>query len=140
MASEFHKGPDKPSKVYQEIKDNLSVNAKASGNRSGCGNQPCKIRKIASEGQQQTQLAKDVMSSLKKVMDELIKQESEHVVPPKIIAGFVHAISFCPLWVCMWNEDQVRLWHNLCAKDIAYLDATGTIVRDFMGKRYCIML
>jgi hypothetical protein len=36
--------------------------------------------------------------------------------------------------VYMWTEDQVRLWHHLCAKDIAYLDATGTIVRDFMGK------
>ena len=30
----------------------------------------------------------------------------------------------------------MRLWHHhLCAKDIAYLDATGTIVRDFIGKR-----
>lgn len=135
MASKFHKGPDKPSKMYQEIKDTLSVNAKASGNRSGCGNQPCTIRKIASEGHQQTQLEKDVMNSLKKVMDELIKREGERVMPPKIITGFVHAISFYPLWVYMWNEDQVRLWHHLCAKDIAYLDATGTIVRDFMGKR-----
>ena len=66
MASTFHKGPDKPSKVYQEIKDNLSANTKASGNRTCCGNQPCRIKKIASEGQQQTQLEKDVMNSLKK--------------------------------------------------------------------------
>ena len=121
--------------MYQEIKDNLSANAKASGNRTGCGNQPCTIRKIASEGQQQTQIEKDVMNSLKKVMDELIKREGGRVMPPKIITGFVHAISSYPLWVYMWNEDQLRLWHHLCAEDIAYLDATGTIVRDFMGKR-----
>ena len=66
MTSTFHKGPEKLFKVYQEIKDNLSVNAKPSGNRTGCGNQPCMIRKIASERQQQTQLEKDVMNSLKK--------------------------------------------------------------------------
>jgi hypothetical protein len=68
-------------------------------------------------------------------MDELINKESECAMPPEIIDGFIDAISFCPLWVYMWNEDQVRLWHHLCAKDIAYLDATGTIVGDFMGKR-----
>ena len=68
-------------------------------------------------------------------MDELIKREGERVMPPKIITGFVHGISFYPLWVYMWNEDQLSLWHHLCAKDIAYLDATGTIVREFMGKR-----
>ena len=135
MASKFHKGADKPSKVYQELKDSLSVNAKVSGNRTGCGNQPSTMRKIASEGLQQTQLDKDVMNSLKKVMDELIKKEKERAMPPRAIEGFVHTISFFPLSVYMWTEDQVRLWHHLCAKDIAYLDATGTIVRDFMGKR-----
>jgi hypothetical protein len=35
----------------------------------------------------------------------------------------------------MWIEDQVRLWHSRCSNDISDLDATGTIVANYNGKR-----
>ena len=63
MVDTFHKGPDKPSKVYQEIKENLSSNAKASGNRTGCGANTSTIRKVASEGIQKSQMDKDMCTS-----------------------------------------------------------------------------
>ena len=52
-------------------------------------------------------------------------------MPPKAIEGFVHTISLFPLHVYMWTEDHIRL----CGKDIAYLEATVRIVRNFMRKR-----
>ena len=135
MVDTFHKGPDKPSKVYQEIKENLSSNAKASGNRTGCGVNTSTIRKVASEGIQKSQMDKDVCTSLNKVRNSLTEQESERELPPNVVEGFVHMICLYPLIVYMWTEDQVRLWHELAAKDISYLDATGTIVGNHEGKR-----
>ena len=35
----------------------------------------------------------------------------------------------------MWTERQVRLWHDLCQKPAAHLDATGTIVGNWNGKK-----
>ena len=35
--------------------------------------------------------------------------------------------------VCM--EDQVRLWHERCGNDISYINATGTIIANYSGKR-----
>jgi hypothetical protein len=135
MANKFHKGHDKPSKIYQELKDSLSTNSKASGNRTGCGNQPCTIRKIASEGRQQTQMDKDIVHSLIKVKDKLIKEDNDRAMPPKYVKGFVHTISHFPLVVHMWTESQIRTWHHISHKDISYIDATGTIVKDYDDKR-----
>ena len=35
----------------------------------------------------------------------------------------------------MWSEGQVRLWCDRVLHDVAYLDATGTIVGNYNGKR-----
>ena len=43
----------------------------------------------------------------------------------------------------MWTEDQVRLSHELAGKDVSYIDATGTIVRNHNDKRvlyYAVVL
>ena len=135
MADKFHKGPDKPSKVYHEVKEELSSNAKASGNRSGCGVQGTTIRKIASEGRQQSYMDKDLVRSIDILRNLLIEEESSREIPPSVVEGFVHMICFLPLIVYMWTEDQVRLWHELSGKDVSYLDAMGTIIGNHNGKR-----
>ena len=98
MANKFHKGHDKPSKIYQELKDSLSTNSKASGNRTGCGNQPCTIRKIASEGRQQTQMDKDIVHSLIKVKDELIKEDNDRAMPPTYVKGGLFTLFLIFRW------------------------------------------
>ena len=120
MADKFHKGPDKPSKVYHEVKEELSSNAKAL---------------IASEGRQQSYMDKDLVRSLAILQNLLIEEESSREIPPSVVEGFVHMICFLPLIVYMWTEDQVRLWHKLSRKDVSYLDTMGTIIGNHNGKR-----
>jgi ubiquitin C-terminal hydrolase len=136
LQKKFHKGPEKPSLVYQAIKAELPGDAMASGNRTGCGVQTTTMRKIASEGRQLTQMDKDITKSLDKIRQKLYEKESARDYPPSPgHGGFVHTICYHPLIVHMWIEDQVRLWHRRCANDVSYLDATGTIVANHNGKR-----
>ena len=120
MADKFLKGPDKTSKVYHEVKEELSSNAKAL---------------IASEGRQQSYMDKDLVRSIDILRNLLIEEESSREIPPSVVEGFVHMICFLPLIVYMWTEDQVRLWHELSGKDVSYLDAMGTIIGNHNGKR-----
>ena len=136
LQKQFHKGPEKPSLVYQAKKAELPGDAMASGNRTGCGLQTTTMRKIASEGRQLLQMDKDITKSLEKIRQMLIEKESARDCPPNPgHGGFVHTICYHPLIVHMWIEDQVRLWHRRCADDISYLDATGSIVANHNGKR-----
>ena len=64
LAAKFKEKGCKPSKVYQELKENLTSDAKASGNRTGCGVQPTTIRKIAIESCQNEYISKDMLESL----------------------------------------------------------------------------
>ena len=135
LASRFKEKGCKPSKVYQELKDDLTSNAKASGNRTGCGVQPTTIRKIASESRQNEYISKDIVESLVAIRQLFIEKENSRNMPPSKIQGFIQTISVYPLTVCMWTEGQVRLWHDRVLHDVAYLDATGTIVGNYDGKR-----
>ena len=119
----------KPSKVYQELKDSLTSNAKASGNRTGCGVQPTTVRKIASESHQSEYHSKDMVESLLIIRKLFIEKKRLQNKPPSKIEGFIHTISVHPFIVCMWSEGQVKLWHDIVLHDVAYLDATGTICR-----------
>ena len=134
MPKSFHKGSDKPSAVYQEKKADLPTDALASGNRTGCGIQPT-IKKIASEGRQLSQMDKDMFKLLQKIRLHLTEKQSSCEFPPNSIEGFVHMICQFPLIVHMWTEDQVRLWHERCGNDISYINATGTIIANYSGKR-----
>lgn len=94
------------------------------------------MRKICSEGRQLSQMDKDLVKSLEKVRQKLIEEEASRECPPDPVhGGFVHTISYRPLIVHMWIEDQIRLWHHRCGDDISYFDATGTIVANHNGKR-----
>ena len=135
LAAKFKETRCKPSKVYQERKDHLTSDAKASGNRTGCGVQPTTIRKIASESRQNEYISKDLVESLLAIRQLFIEKENSRNKPPSKIQGFIHTISVHPLTVCMWSEGQVRLWHDRVLHDVAYLDATGTIVGNYNGKR-----
>ena len=86
LAAKFFKEKGcKPSKVYQELKENLTSDAKASGNRTGCGVQPTTIRKIASESRQNEYMSKDMVESLLAIRKLFIEKESSRNKPPSKI-------------------------------------------------------
>ena len=75
----------------------------ASGNRTGCGNQPETMCKISSEGKQMLQMDKDLGNSLEMIRLKLKDKESSHAVPPSASHnGFVHTIGMYPplLFIC----------------------------------------
>ena len=121
LAKMFHEKACKPSKVYQELKEKLTSNAKASGNRTGCGIQPTTLRKIASEGRQKDYIARDMVESLDAIRKLFTQEEDSQNKPPSKIQGFIHMISLHPLVVCMWTEGQVMLWHDRVLNDVAFL-------------------
>ena len=139
MINKFITTNEKPSKIYQEVKQQLPSNSKASRNRTGCGVQPSTIRKISSEAIERSQLDKNTTLSLDKLRRQLIDQENSREIPPTSISGFIHNTCHFPLVIYMWTEDQVRLWHELAGKDVSYIDATGTILRNLMTREYCTM-
>ena len=123
----------KPSKVHQECKNDLDSDAKASGNRTG--NSSDTMCRISSEATSMSQMDKDVIKSLSMIRSSFIDEENKKEIPPHFLDGFMHLISHYPLLVHMRTEDQVRLWHERCQKDIAYIDATGTIIANYEGKQ-----
>jgi hypothetical protein len=74
LKKQFHKGPDKPSMLYQVNKAELPSDAMASGNRTDCGVQPTTMWKIASEGCQLSQMDRDITKSLDKIRQKLIEK------------------------------------------------------------------
>ena len=105
----FKTRKEKPSLLDLKRKDSLTSNAKASGNRTGCGVQPTTVRKIASESRQNEYLSRDMVESLLIICKLFIEKKRLQNKPPSKIEGFIHTISVHPLIVCMWSEGQGRL-------------------------------
>ncbi len=82
--------------VYQAKKAELSGDAMASGNRTGCGVQPTTMRKIASEGRQLSQMDDDMTKSLEKIRQKLIEKESSRECPPNVV-------------VCLSSKKQTKM-------------------------------
>ena len=53
----------------------------------------------------------------------------------KKLSGYIHYIAMEPLVIHLWTERQIRLWHDLCKRECCYLDATGTIIANWYGRR-----
>ena len=84
----------KPSKVYPELKDSRTSNAKASGNRTGCGVQPTTIRKITCESHQNEYLSKDMVESLLIIRKLFIEKERlQNKPPPRLKDLFIQLVS-----------------------------------------------
>ena len=93
------------------------------------------VRKIASESRQNEYHSKDMVESLLIIRKLFIEKERLQNKPPSKIEGFIHTISVHLFIVCMWSKGQVKIWHDIVLHDVAYLDATGTIVGNYNGKR-----
>lgn len=76
-------------------------------------------------------LDKDELTSL-----HLLKSKMETQTKNKKVKGFIQLIAASPSFVFYWSEEGVRLWHDLCKKDVALIDATGNVVRSAGKKRY----
>ena len=118
LQEQFHKGPNQPSMVYQTRKTELPSVAMASGNRTVVGFNQLLCEKSVVKAVNYHKWIK-TSKSLEKVRQKLIKEEASRECPPDPAhGGFVHSISYRPLIVHMWIEDQLQLWHHRCGDDI----------------------
>lgn len=43
--------------------------------------------------------------------------------------GFIQDIGLDPVFIHYWNKDSLTFWNNFCWESVAFLDATGSMVR-----------
>jgi len=119
----------KPYSVYAErlrLKTGLQLVA---GNFDGMGKSQAVLRKIASEKSHLKRLDDDVYQSLIQMKEcNLAATKHRHG-----IRQFIQSITIEPIVLLFWTENGLRLWHELVCCNIAFLDATGSVVRKMPG-------
>ena len=111
-----------------------------SGNRDGVGTGPSVFQKILSEAKKSYQLDENVVISLMKLREYIIKdcESLYRLLPNSTIHGYVQCVQAYPFSVTCYSEAGIQLYHILTAGKPLYCDATGTIVSISTGKPlYC---
>ena len=70
-------------------------------------------------------MSKELFESLKKLKYNIDVQKKQVSVVP----GFIQDVGFDPVFIHYWDKDTITVWNKLCSSNVAYLDATGSIVR-----------
>ena len=51
---------------------------------------------------------------------------------------FIQSISVDPIIIHYWTENGIRLWHELVATEVVFLDATGSVLRPIKGSKHIL--
>ena len=105
------------------------INAVIAGNHDGFGRDTHLFRQIRYEAGNSENA--DETRSLTILADKFIEESPDR----HKIKGFIHSIGVRPLHVFCWSEEGIRIYHDLCKKDVIFLDATGSVVRSHNHKR-----
>ena len=92
-------------------------------NFDGLGASNSVLRKISSESHQCDRLHKDMFESLLRFQESLEKSNASK----KYVKCFIQSISVDPIIIHYQTENGVRLWHELVATKVVFLDATGSV-------------
>jgi len=108
--------------------DSPVMNSKrcSAGNWSGAGATVDVIQQIASEGRRSSRLNDNAILSLDAMRAQF---NNEEVSSSLKIKGYIQYLAASPLVIHLWNEGQIRLWHDTCRKTVSFLDATGTVIQ-----------
>ncbi|KAJ8018682.1 Sentrin-specific protease 2 [Holothuria leucospilota] len=121
----------KPMKLYMKRLASKQDHVIQSGNRDDCGNSLHVMQKISSEARSCDRDGKDeLMSLISKMKSQRDKINSDGRVP-----GFIQQISVHPFYIICFTEAGIRVWHDLCKKDVVFWDATGGCVRRTGSKK-----
>ena len=115
-----------PSKQFKESVKAKDTRSLIAGNYDGIGKTTSVLQKIASESHQTGRMDKDVVVSLLKMKHNVDMNKKKQVA---VIPGFIQDICLDPAFIHYWNKECIILWNKLCQTNVAFLDATGSIVR-----------
>ena len=112
---------------FKEYLNRLATKTNAELICEKCNNMGTNVKvmqKISSESRQIGKEDNDVVKSLQ-VLKE--KMEAESNVQARL-KGFIHGFGLTPLYIYFFLESSVRIWHDLCRKQVVFIDATGGLV------------
>ena len=114
------------SKHYMSALLNKSSEELVAGNFNGIGCTKSVLRKIRSESNQQDRQDRDVLLSMLK-----LKQQMKGDIPGKKckVDGFIQNIGLSPFYAHFYSKRSLQIWHELAARDVVFLDATGGVAR-----------
>ena len=86
---------------------------------------------VSSESHQCDRLHEDMFESLLRFQESLEKNNASK----NHVKCFIQSISVDPIIIHYWPEHCVRLWHELDASKIVFLDATGSVLSPIKGSK-----
>ena len=123
-----------PSDVYRNKLHSLPPNSYACGNRDGAGVSKKTHQNIKAEAIRDINsfdvLHKEILNLQKRLHDQDNKWCLDNQMIFRKLFGFIQTFSVTNdhLKLILFHEKEIRLFHDLCSKDILYLDATGGLV------------
>ena len=110
-----------PTTILSKQYLSLSQEKLLSGNRDGVGKTLSVFQRISSEGVKSQQADPDVVTSLLKLRDEILKKKLDRI-------GYVQRVHAFPFSVHCYTEMGIRIFHYIGKQQAIFCDATGTIV------------
>ena len=112
----------KPAKFRMDqllLKKKTNPKILISGNMNNVGCSKSVLQKISSESRSTHVLDKDVITSLSKMKQNMIKDDKP----------FIQDIGLSPFYVFYWSPDCINIYDNLCKKNVVFIDATGSVTK-----------
>ena len=140
----------KPSTFYHQSLNAMSPRSFLAGNQDDFGTLPA-LRKIRSEARNPcfTPVEKSTHAPhvhLLQVAEAMRKSDMEDAklisaahFDSRSLFGFIQEIHIEPMRLLLWNEAAIRLWHDLCASQRTFWDATGSLVKKEPGQEKRIL-
>eukprot|EP00112_Aurelia_sp_Birch-Aquarium-sp1_P007934 Seg1866.7 transcript_id=Seg1866.7/GoldUCD/mRNA.D3Y31 product="Sentrin-specific protease 1" protein_id=Seg1866.7/GoldUCD/D3Y31 len=138
LRNEFSMSRKTPSNLFRQKLQTVNDRAFTSGNRTGCGITPKAFQHISSEARAE-QLDMSSMSGKVRIVDKDIREKNDSLhkslMSNQNLRGFVQSndITNDSISVALFDEGGVRLYRQICSKDVMFFDATGTVVEKLKG-------
>eukprot|EP00112_Aurelia_sp_Birch-Aquarium-sp1_P016905 Seg387.10 transcript_id=Seg387.10/GoldUCD/mRNA.D3Y31 product="hypothetical protein" protein_id=Seg387.10/GoldUCD/D3Y31 len=123
-----------PSDVYRKDLADIKAGTFAAGDRTGAGVSRTVTQQMKNEVQKEYREPQLLYAKLLSIQNELKKEDEGKAMElrhfERKLFGFLHCIELAPsLRLVMLHEPLIRLYHGMAPRDILYLDATGTVVK-----------
>ena len=150
ITDHFKKNPNiPPSNVYRDKLSSIPAKQFESGNRNAAASKKV-FQNIKSEATKHNNTIKGMYAALLALQKKFRLEDEQEALSLgqgyRRIFGYIHTIEITndEIKISLFTEGTVRIFHQLCRKDILYIDATGSFVNKAKSfKRifnYCLAL
>ena len=122
-----------PSKIFKEKISNIHAEVYVSGNRNDCGTNKVH-QNIKNEVKKQKTSLTNIHSDLMTLQEELKDKDEQEALSLchdfRRMFGYIQDFSITSdhIKVLLFDEDMIRIYHQIFPKDILYIDCSGYLV------------